>query len=108
MTLYEMIALKEQERHNMSKKDNKKVSPEHANLGIAEKVSPDNVKSIFIAGFMSGMAYHGSPKYRAKDDDNLAKAMNACDEFWDVLCEDSGSAELKSVARILGLSGDEK
>lgn len=81
-----------------------KVSPAPTD---AEKLS-DARRQLFRAGFTAGMAYRECPKYHPSDPMVLMRATQAADELFDVMeADDGGKTQLRSVARILGLSEDE-
>lgn len=69
-------------------------------------------QQIFRAGFTAGMAYRGCPKYSHTDPMGMIHAFKACDEMFDLMEKDetmeiTGEGQVKSIARILGLSEDE-
>lgn len=85
----------------------KKVSPAPAE---AEKLSQAR-KQIFRAGFTAGMAYRGCPKFDYTDPMAMFKAMDACDQMFDIMEADNtvgmdGGEQIQSISRILGLGED--
>lgn len=85
--------------------ETKKLSPAPEKLSQAHR-------QIFLAGFVSGLAYRGCPKFSPTDPMALKEAMDAADEMFDLMEADGeaasdGKSQIQSIARILGLNDDE-
>lgn len=108
MDIYECIAIAKERNNKMAKKVSTP-TPEDP-----EKVSQRNARlQIFRAGFLSGVAYGRSPKYKPTDPNCLKDAVEACERMFSLSEEDAtmrenGEGEIESIARILGLVDDKK